>query len=179
MPSLFFALLLLFALALAAAVAFVGLRFRRRLRWALRFALLLGERNDGGLACDCQQVRHEHVGHGFQRSLRSCDHDTVGTAVIDKSMHGLCRNDDQAGGHGLEPRAIEEDIAAAFGDVEDLDEGVVLVRTDVPVVDAGALGNPLEVEQVVPVGRGLVAVEGVVGDFLVRHGAPRSNARIV
>jgi ribosomal protein S18 acetylase RimI-like enzyme len=38
--ALLFALLLLVALGLAAAVAFVGLRFRRRLRWALRVSLL-------------------------------------------------------------------------------------------------------------------------------------------
>ena len=39
--SSLFALLLFFALALAAALAFVGLRFRGRLRWALRGALIL------------------------------------------------------------------------------------------------------------------------------------------
>ncbi|MOA04919.1 hypothetical protein D3C78_1244920 [compost metagenome] len=81
-------------------------------------------------------------------------------------MHALRGNVDDARRPHRQPATVMEHEALPLLQVEDLQQGAVLVRLDLPAVGAGARRDLLEMQRFVPDRRGFFAVQGVVGNLV-------------
>jgi hypothetical protein len=127
-----------------------------------------GQGDHLGFADRCQQVRRQYLGDAFQRVLRRRDHLALDRTGPVEAMHHLRRHVHHAGRLGLNAVTVEQHFTAAALQVQQLQQALVTVRGDLPVVGTGAFGNRLHMQRLVPHRLCSLTVQGVIGDLV--HG---------
>ncbi|MGF6368737.1 hypothetical protein OKW40_001487 [Paraburkholderia sp. RAU6.4a] len=115
------------------------------------------------------QHRHEARRHCFrnrlQRALRGRNHEPVDLRRKHETVHRLRWNQDQAWRVDRELFAFDQHVARTAADIENLQQCIVPVRGDMPVVRTTALDDPFEIERVVPRRPRGLSVQIVVRDI--------------
>ena len=91
-------------------------------------------------------------------------HRAIGVGREVETMHGLCGNHQHTGRPHLHAGVVDARLHPALGEQQDLDERLMGVGLDLPVVGHGALRDPLEIQDGLPAWQGLVAIQRVVRD---------------